>query len=330
MSLPVPFYALVVDQEKRKTKKGDRFFWQCDLKTIYGTFKSLMWNAPADAEESQLFPHTGDIVEVVNFDDQTAERGSVVIETGGFERISAKEIPEDHKAILDFPKASPEEMDYALGVIGNRSMWKDESNFEFVHQCIGEYDREKWLICPAATKVHHNFQGGLVVHTAEVLEFCQAIAEVSLKRYTFINPDVLYAGAILHDIGKVETYYVNDLGVSQQLPTERTIGHLFYGMSKLQAFADKVGYDQNFVNEVMHLIASHHGQPEWGSIKPCLSVEAGILSRADYLSSRNGMIESILKESVGAGLPLQDEFRVYGDPYFASIGMKQYVKEGIK
>lgn len=327
MSLSVPFYALVTGQEIRKTKKGDRFFWQVELKTIYGTFKGFMWNAPADAETNTVFPHQGDIIEVVSFEDQTSDRGSVVIEAGGFERITAKEVPPEHQSILDFPKASPEEMDYALAVLNDSSFWENQSNFDFVQKCIDQYDREKWLVCPAATRVHHSFQGGLVVHTAEVLELCRAVAEISLKRYTFVNRDVLYAGAILHDIGKVETYYINDLGIAQQLQTERTIGHLFYGMTTVQQVAKELNHEPNFVHEVMHLIASHHGQPDYGSIKPCLSVEAGILSRADYLSSRNGMIESVLKESVSSGLPLQDEFRIYGDPYFASIGMKQYVKE---
>jgi 23S rRNA maturation-related 3'-5' exoribonuclease YhaM len=82
---------------------------------------------------------------------------------------------------------------------------------------------------------------------------------------------------------------------------------------------------QYWVDEVLHLIASHHGLPEYGSVKPVQSIEAGILSRADYISSRNGMIETVLKDSIKSQQPLQESFRVYGDSYFASSGMKKYV-----
>lgn len=337
MELPIPFYALVAEQELRRTKKGDRFFWQNSLKTTSGLIKAFMWNAPEDAAESFAFPHEGDIIEVVGFEDQVAERGSVVISPSGFSRITKADVPEDQREILEFEKASDQQMDYALSVLRDDSFWEDSSHYKFVQACLDRFDQGKLMACPAATHVHHSYQGGLMVHTAEVLELCRAVAESSLKQnYNFINRDVLYAGAILHDIGKVETYYINDMGIAKQTGAEKTIGHLFYGMQLAHKVAESNFEDQDplglgswdFVNEVIHLIASHHGQPEFGSIKPCLSVESGILSRIDYISSRNGMVESVLKEAVGSGLPLQNEFKIYGDFYFASMGMRRYIKEG--
>ena len=337
MTMPVPFYALVVEQELRRTKSGDKFFWQNVLKTPQGLIKSFMWNAKEDAAESSAYPHEGEIIEVVAFEDQVSDRGSVVISPNGFSKITVNELPKDCHDILSFEKASEEQMEYAMSVLGDTSFWEDEKHHKFVQACLDQFQKDKLFACPAATRVHHNYQGGLLVHTAEVLELCRVIAEASLRRgYTFINKDVLYAGAILHDIGKVETYYINDMGVAKQIVTERTIGHLFYGMHIVHKVAednfknsDPLGLGSwDFINEVVHLIASHHGDPTYGSIKPCLSVEAGILSRVDYISSRNGMVESVLKEAIGSGLPLQDEFRIYGDPYSNSIGMRNYVKEG--
>jgi 3'-5' exoribonuclease len=164
----------------------------------------------------------------------------------------------------------------------------------------------------------------LLVHTAEVLNLCKAIVE-ACGRYDFINRDVLYASAILHDIGKVETYMINDIGAAEVLPTEGYIGHIFYGMNLAQTVGQELGTNPEFVNEVIHCIASHHGSIEWGSVKPVQSVEAGILSRIDYISSRNGMVEKSLQENVKSGQPLRDEFRIYGDHYFASMGMKKYI-----
>lgn len=335
MELPIPFYALVLDEEKRKSKTG-KCFWQNTLKTPHGTFRSFIWNASDDAEKNPAFPHEGDIIEVVGYDNQIAERGNVVINTSGFMRITWNEIPEEYKGSLEFNKASKEEMDYAMSIIYDSSFWENKIHFDFMMQCLNSIDQRKLIACPAATHVHHSFQGGLLVHTAEVLELCRSIAETSSRRYDFINKDVLYTSAILHDIGKIETYYVSDLGVSKQITSEKTIGHIFYGMSLVKSNAELFNnsnenkLDDDFVHEVMHCIASHHGQPEFGSIKPCLSVEAGILSRVDYLSSRNGMVESALRDAIATDTPMKDTFTIYGDAYFCSAAMKSYLENHSK
>jgi len=182
--------------------------------------------------------------------------------------------------------------------------------------------------CPAATHIHHQYHGGLLVHTAEVLEMCRAVVESSRRRYPFINQDVVYSSAILHDIGKAYTYSINEMGAAESLLTEKTIGHLFYGMHLVQNAGDASPDNKEFVDEVLHCIATHHGLPEYGSLKVVQSIEAGILSRVDYISSRNGMVDSVLKDSLKANQPLQESFKIYGDPYFASIGMKEFVSGG--
>ena len=322
--LPVPIYALVIEEEKRTTKDG-RYFWKNTLKTTVGNIKALIWNASANAEEDPKFPHTGDIVEVTGYDDQIAERGNIVIQ--GFNRITKEGLPENEQSILEIEKASEEDMKHALDVISDSSFWDDKQNHKFAMVVLAKLDAEKLKACPAATKIHHNYSGGLIVHTAEVLELCRSIVEVTSK-YSFINKDALFAGAILHDVGKVETYYLNDMGIAETMVTEKTIGHLFYGMELVYRVLreEKPKVDVDWVNEVLHLIASHHGLPDWGSLKVVQSVEAGILSRADYISSRNGMVETVLNEAIKTQQPLQDSFRIYGDPYFASIGMRKYVE----
>jgi 3'-5' exoribonuclease len=326
MSLPVPLFGLVLDEEKRRIKDGDRYFWQVKLKTEAGIIKSIMWNAGKDAEKSPKFPHTGDIVEVTDYLDQLDKYGSITI--NAFKRTTREDLPDP--SILEFEKASEEDIDWALDLIGDNSFWEDEVNHSFTMACLKRIDGDKLRACPAATHVHHQYHGGLLVHTAEVLEICRAITESSYKRYPFINKDVVYSSAILHDIGKVKTYSINNLGVAERLLTEKTIGHLFYGMYLVQkVFEEKpLGVEEDFVNEVLHCIASHHALPEWGSLKEVQSIEAGILSRVDYISSRNGMVDFVLKEAIQSESPLQESFKVYGDMYFASLGMRKYLFRG--
>jgi 3'-5' exoribonuclease len=326
MTLPNPLYALVTEQEKRQTKNGGRYFWQVSLKTTVGNVKAFMWNATPDAETNARYPHTGDVLEVVDFEDQMDDRGSIII--NAFKRLPREEVPEDSKGIFEFQKASEEDMRWALNIIGDGSFWKDKAHHKFTMGCLAEFDKEKLRACPAATHIHHNYHGGLLVHTAEVLELCKTVAETCVVRYPFINKDVLYSSAILHDIGKVETYYINDIGVAHKLASEEKIGHLFYGMHVVQQVARKHKKLTEFTDEVLHCIAAHHGHPEYGSIKVVQSVEAGILSRLDYISSRNGMVKEVLEAAQKSGQPLQDSFRIYGDSYFASIGMKEFVEGG--
>jgi len=76
----------------------------------------------------------------------------------------------------------------------------------------------------------------------------------------------------------------------------------------------------------LHCIASHHGEHQYGSIKPCLSIESGILSKMDYISSRNGKVQSKLKSIANSKQTMRDQLDIYGDKYFASIAMKKYVE----
>lgn len=323
MNAPIPLYALVLEEEIRKSK-NESFFWQVILKTKIGNIKAFMWNATSDAATNHKFPHKGDIIEVFSFEDNLADRGNIII--SAFQRIDKSELPKDSQAILEFEKASNEDIEEALSIIMDDSIWEDKSNYDFTMRCLADLDREKLIACPAAVKVHHNYYGGLVIHTSEVLNYSHAIANLSKKRYDFLSRDVLYASSILHDIGKVFTYYINDFGIAQTLKTEYTIGHLYYGMSLVERVHKETRHNEDFVNEVLHCIASHHGSPEFGSIKEVQSIEAGILSRMDYISSRNGIVESVLNENIKSGIPLQDNFKIYKENYFASMGMNKYVK----
>lgn len=328
MSLPIPLYGLVLEESLRATRTGDRYFYQFTIKTIAGNLKAMMWNAHQGAEEDPAFPHVNDIVELTSFVDQLSTHKSIVINNDGFKRVDKESLPDNQKEIVEFPKAKPEDMKWALSVLTDKSIWENIEHYEFVAACLSKLDKEKLKVCPAATAVHHNYQGGLLVHTAEVLSLCKAYVEVTYERYPFINKDVLYAGAILHDIGKVETYYISEVGSAEKSGTEKMIGHIYYGMHLAQVVGEERGVDENFLNEVIHCIAAHHGTIEWGSVKPVLSHEAGVLSRLDYISSRNGMIEQKLDENIKGNLPLKD-FVIYGDPYFASIAMQKYVEERI-
>ena len=118
-------------------------------------------------------------------------------------------------------------------------------------------NKEKFVICPAAKQMHHNYIGGLVIHTHECVEMAQAVLG-KVKKY--LNRDEVLAAAILHDIGKIYEYEINlDSGVIEYNEQFRKdwISHSQYGYTLCMS--------NGFLN-IAKMIASHHGRADWGAM----------------------------------------------------------------
>lgn len=143
--------------------------------------------------------------------------------------------------------------------------------------------KNKFLSAPAAKIHHHNYKGGLLVHTNEVVEICKTIA----KLYNDIDGDLLITGAILHDIGKIETYSyeTNDIDIKYE---GRMLDHLFIGANMLETNMKKINAPKTLKIKLIHLILSHHGKTElgWGSTVDPKIPEAIALHQADDMSAK--------------------------------------------
>ena len=324
MSLPYPLYALVTEENLRPTRTGDRYFYQFVLKTTGGQIRANMWNCDKTSLTSPAFPHKGDIIEINDLQDQLETHKSIII--NHFKRIDKNALPASEKSICEFPKADPKQLKKAIDILKNEKLYEDPLVHAFVVKCFSKLDKNLLMNCPAASKIHHSVAGGLLVHTTEVITLCKQIYETCKDDYPFILNDVLIAGAALHDIGKIFTYFIDDLGMPEQFATEKTIGHMYFGIELVRSTSKEMEMDKNFINEVCHCIASHHGKIEFGSMKPVQSQEALILHCADMISSRNGMIENKLQEVIKTNAILPETFSIYSDPYFSSTGMQNYIK----
>lgn len=133
---------------------------------------------------------------------------------------------------------------------------KDENLRNFVSG-IYETNREKILIMPAAKLMHHNYVGGLMVHTLECLRYAQANMEIFFQR---VNSDEVYAACLLHDIGKIFEYTVDtESGLIDYDENFRKewISHSQYGFS----ICMNAGFKR-----VAKMIAAHHARADWGAI----------------------------------------------------------------
>lgn len=136
----------------------------------------------------------------------------------------------------------------------------------------------------AAKGNHHAYEGGLVEHTVEVAEFCEAACRV----YPALDRDLLLAGALVHDIGKLAEYD-NGSPAFERTDAGKLICHLVLGRDVVRdAVARVPGFPEREALHLEHLVLSHHGQLDWGSPVEPRTLEAVALSQADLMSARLG------------------------------------------
>jgi 3'-5' exoribonuclease len=142
---------------------------------------------------------------------------------------------------------------------------------------------------PAAKMMHHAYIGGLLVHCLSMAVLADKIA----GHYSGVDRDLLIAGAILHDVGKVREFdYTTAIDYSDE---GRLLSHIVIGLEmvarRLQTIKD-VPPEQ--VNLLKHLIVSHHGAPEFGAIEPPKTIEAVLLHYIDELDSKINAIRDFM------------------------------------
>ena len=162
------------------------------------------------------------------------------------------------------------------------STFADEELRRIVQYLLRE-NREQLLIYPAGVKLHHATRGGLLHHTCAVLHLAQHVAEL----YPNLHRDLLFAGAILHDVGKLKELDADTLGIAGAYTNEgQLLGHINVGMAMVAAAAEITMISPRTAMLLEHMILSHHGKPEFGSPRLPMFPEAEVLSVCDLLDSK--------------------------------------------
>jgi 3'-5' exoribonuclease len=147
-----------------------------------------------------------------------------------------------------------------------------------------------YKIAPAAKTIHHACRSGLLEHVLSLCCLCRLLA----SHYKGVDIDLLLAGAILHDIGKIEELsYARSFGYSAE---GQLLGHIVIGLRLVGAKMDQIPeFPPKLRTLVEHLIISHHGELEFGSPKIPLFTEALLLHHLDNLDSRMDAMRNALK-----------------------------------
>ncbi|GAB4374262.1 MAG: HD domain-containing protein [Deltaproteobacteria bacterium] len=134
---------------------------------------------------------------------------------------------------------------------------------------------------PGGKSMHHDYIGGLLEHTVSVARICSFLA----SHYEGVDGDLLVAGALLHDIGKVRELSYE--GAFEYTDEGRLLGHLYMGAEWVASECAKVeGFPAEKTMLLKHLILSHHGELEYGSPKRPKTIEAVLLHFVENMDAK--------------------------------------------
>lgn len=169
---------------------------------------------------------------------------------------------------------------------------------------ILEQNREPLLLLPAAKKNHHAYLSGYLEHVLNVTRTCCHLAEKYAELYNDLDPpinkDVVVAGAVLHDIGKLRELSNGPAG-ADYTPAGCLIGHVLQGRDIVREAAAGRKIDPETLLRLEHVIISHQRLPEWGAPKPPMTPEALIVHYADDVDAKLQMMVCALKDDATDG-----------------------------
>lgn len=165
----------------------------------------------------------------------------------------------------------------------------DEHLKQLLFRVISEPEvTDRLRVSPAARGMHHAFRSGLLEHTVSMATMGQEIA-----RHYSLNADLVVAGCVLHDLGKI---WELEIGSSIEYTDEgRLLGHLTMEVLFVDRLISEMGaFPDETRRQLLHILLAHHGRYEYGSPRRPKTPEALVVHMVDNLDSKMaGMMEAI-------------------------------------
>ena len=265
-------FFVVLQREKREAKTGNPYL-------------SLSFADASGSIGSSHFENVDRLFEVFEPNTIVKITGSVAARDGKtyLKIFDARPVKEDDE--VDFSALRP------VSPYDREAMFKELESYRakvkdpFVAKLLASFFEEPEFVKEfkthtAAKAMHHATVGGLLEHTLGVVRLADSFSDL----YPKLDRDLMIAGAMLHDIGKL--YEMGGLVATEYTAVGRLLGHIVIGSELVGKACDKIeGFPESLKLQLQHIIVSHHGKQEFGS--PCLpqTPEAMALFRADEFDS---------------------------------------------
>jgi 3'-5' exoribonuclease len=162
----------------------------------------------------------------------------------------------------------------------------------------------RFRMAPAAMAMHHAWIGGLLEHTHQLM--CIADAIVPLYRGA-IDRDLVLMGLFIHDLGKtIELTWQKGFDYTTE---GNLVGHIARGAMWLEAKAESCDppLPGESLRVLQNIILSHHGEPEYGALRPPSTPEAILVSQLDNLDAKTQMAITAVQQPGAVGGAFTDK-----------------------
>jgi 3'-5' exoribonuclease len=157
--------------------------------------------------------------------------------------------------------------------------------------------KNKFFSAPAGKSWHHAYIHGLLEHTLEIIKICELLCLF----HTDLNRDVLITGALLHDLGKTDELFYDN--VFDYTDKGRLIGHIVMGAIEVEKATESIdNFPNDLKEQIIHLILSHQGKLEFASPVEPKTLEAIVLYQADELSAKANAYKYAIEAEKNKGL----------------------------
>ncbi len=276
-------FLLIRSAEKRKDVKGNEYV-DMNRTDRTGEINCKIWNWDAGAEA----PEAGGVIKVRGLIQEYNGRLQLRVERW---RPAEEGDPVEMNALVPCAPRSPEEM---LSQIRETVASFRNEKLKRLTETMLSHVRESLPWFPAAQRMHHAERSGLLHHTTDMLRLAEGMLEV----YPWLNRDLLLAGVILHDLGKIDELKSDRTGnVTDYTRDGQLLGHLVRGITNLRRAAEEAGVSGETVVLLEHMLLSHHGEAEFGSPRPPMFPEAEALHWLDITDARMNTMKAVVDKT---------------------------------
>lgn len=272
---------LVKSANKRKASNGNDYI-ALSLGDNSGDIQSNVWNP---TEEQIALAVTGAVLQIEG----------TISDFRGTKQINMKSFtPAENVDITQLLMSAPISGNEMLNkVVDEIKLMKNKTIQTITFELLKKH-ADKFKTHPAAERVHHSYVSGLAYHTYSMLLIGKTMCEL----YPILNKDLLLAGIILHDIGKIKEYS-GYMGTTVTLEG-RLKGHIPIISEEIKMVAKENNLDDTEEALLLqHMVLSHHGLKEngWGSAVSPLIIEANMLHRIDTIDAEMDMYKTAIEET---------------------------------
>ena len=289
----------------------------------YLTLKLMDKSGELDAK---VWDHADEVGLLFEKNDFLAVRAKASVYLGKMQLILSelKRVPEEEVDLADFLPETDRDINLMVEELTALvASLQDPDLSRLLNGFFGDAELlAQYRVAPAAKGMHHVYLGGLLEHSLAVAKLVDAM----MPLYQGLNRDLLIAGALLHDVGKVrEMTYMRSFDYSDE---GKLIGHITIGVEMLQERINALpGFPVELGMLLKHMLLSHHGQYEYGSPKRPKTMEATILNYLDDLDSKINGIRTHIRKEPDNPSRWTSYHRLYDRYFFKENGLPEEQRE---